>query len=1037
MPGPHCIIVDVGIRAEAESGTHEFPVSSLEDSVMNRASAFTAICLVLTVTGAAISVPYSVDPHTLHLYHFDGDGRDSATVNPIDLILDSGATATDAKVPGLGQALNTYEGTNRTNVNLPSAMVTPEKAIRNFVGPDGAFTFEALVCPAFGLGSIPNNMQIISGEHDSARGWQFRVTTAGELAFIKLTGTIQTIVAPLPKTGSQAYVANKWFHAAVTYDGQADTDGNLKLYWTAMDSGVSQPVLLGSFRMAADLSPTVAPNFVIGNEGRNNNGRTENWEGWLDEVRISDIARSSSDMAPCLDLASARNPSPADKAGDVPLDTVLSWAPGEYAKTHDVYLGTAFADVNAAGRTNPLNTLVSLGQDANSYDPAGTLMLGQTYYWRIDEVNAPPASTIHKGPVWSFTVEPVSYPMPATSVTATASSSNSADMGPEKTIDGSGLNDRDEHSADPTHMWLSNKAGPQPAWIQYAFDRVYRLDRMWVWNSNQLLESVLGFGARNVTIECSTDGSNWTTLGDFEFAEAPSAAGYAHDTTVNFAGAAAQYVKLTIKSNWGGVVPQCGLSEVRFFYIPTQPRQPDPAAGATGVDVDTILNWRSGREAASHKVWFGTDNQAVADGTAPAQIVTEHSFDPGPLAFGRTYYWKVAEVNDAASPNVWEGDLWSFSTREYIIMDDFESYTDLEGNRIFDAWIDGWTNNTGSVVGHLQAPFAERTIIHGGKQAMPFAYNNINSPFYSEAEREFAPVQDWTRNGADSLSLWVRGNLPAYVENAGVVTMTGGGHDIWDNADDFRFACQSLTGNGSILVKVESLVNTNAWAKAGVMIRQSLDADSRFVYAIVSYSSGVSFGWRQQTAGTCASITQTGVAAPQWVKLTRTGDVFTAQYSADGKTWLDIKNTDGTAAKTTVAMTGPAYIGLCVTSHNAAATTTAVMSGAATTGNVTGAWQVAAIGDDPQTANVAADLYVAIQDSAGKTATATNPTVVTTAAWTQWKIPLSNFGGVNLSKIKKLYLGVDNRANSAQAGTGTLCIDDIGVGHPLSAGTTN
>ncbi len=113
------------------------------------------------------------------------------------------------------------------------------------------------------------------------------------------------------------------------------------------------------------------------------------------------------------------------------------------------------------------------------------------------------------------------------------------------------------------------------------------------------------------------------------------------------------------------------------------------------------------------------------------------------------------------------------------------------------------------------------------------------------------------------------------------------------------------------------------------------------------------------------------------------------------------------------------------------------MSGAATTGNVTGARQVAAIGDDPQTANVAADLYVAIQDSAGKTATATNPTVVTTAAWTQWKIPLSNFGGVNLSKVKKLYLGVDNRAHSAQAGTGTLYIDDIGVGHPLSAGTTN
>ena len=215
------------------------------------------------------------------------------------------------------------------------------------------------------------------------------------------------------------------------------------------------------------------------------------------------------------------------------------------------------------------------------------------------------------------------------------------------------------------------------------------------------------------------------------------------------------------------------------------------------------------------------------------------------------------------------------------------------------------------------APFAERTIVHGGKQSMPFEYNNVKTPFYSEAEREFSPVANWTVNGADTLSLWVRGNPVAYVAEGDKVTMSAAGHDIWDNADDFRFACKSLTGNGSVVVRVESLVNTNAWAKAGVMIRQSLDADSKMAYMIVSYSSGVSFGWRQQTAGTCGSVTQAGVAAPQWVKLTRTGDAFTAQYSADGKTWTDIKNTDGTVASTTVAMTGPVYIGLCVTSHNA------------------------------------------------------------------------------------------------------------------------
>jgi hypothetical protein len=342
------------------------------------------------------------------------------------------------------------------------------------------------------------------------------------------------------------------------------------------------------------------------------------------------------------------------------------------------------------------------------------------------------------------------------------------------------------------------------------------------------------------------------------------------------------------------------------------------------------------------------------------------------------------------------------------------------------------------VVGNTAPPYAEQTIIHSGKQSMRFAYNNAGPKYlYSETVQDFASAQNWTPSGADSLSLWVRGRPPAYVDNAGTITMSGAGHDIWDAADDFRFACKSLTGNASIVVKVESLTNTNTtntntWAKAGVMIRQSLDADSKFAYMVVSYGSGVSFGYRQVVAATPGSTTQTGVAAPQWVKLTRAGDAFTAQYSADGKTWLDVKNTDGTVVTQTVTMTGPVYIGLCVTSHNAATATVAVMSGVAATGTVTGDWQIAAIGDDPEPANSPADLYVTVQDSANKTATVTNSTIVTTTDWTQWKIPLSSFTGVNLSKVKKLFLGVGNRANPTQGGTGLLYIDDIGFGHPVA-----
>jgi hypothetical protein len=723
----------------------------------------------------------------------------------------------------------------------------------------------------------------------------------------------------------------------------------------------------------------------------------------------------------------ASDASPADQKQDVPRDVVLGWTPGPSAATHDVYFGTSLDVVTNADRANPSDVLVSKDQTATTFDPTGLLEFGRAYYWRVDEVNAAPDTTVFKGGVWSFTAEPVSYRI--AKVTATASSA-SAGMGPEKSVDGSGLNNSGQHATEPSQMWLSAAGGPQPAWIQYEFDGIYKVHQLVVWNSNQMLESVLGFGAKSVTVEHSTDAAAWTKLGDFEFARAPGAATYAGNAPVDFGGAIAKYVKLTIHSNWGGVLQQYGLSEVRFFYLPVLPREPVPAVAQKNVEVDAALNWRAGREAASHQVLLSTDQQAVADGTAPIQTVTTSSLDPGGLDLGKTYFWRVTEVNDVQTPKAWPGEVWSFSTREYLVVDDFERYTDDEGSRIYETWTDGWTNSTGSVVGNLTAPFAERTILHGGKQSMPFEYNNVKTPFYSEAERLFAPVQDWTTNGADTLSLWVRGNPVAYVADGDKVTMSAAGHDIWDNADDFRFACKTLTGNGSVVVRVESLVNTNAWAKAGVMIRQSLDADSKFAYMIVSYSSGVSFGWRQQTAGTCGSVSQAGVAAPQWVKLTRTGDALTAQYSADGKTWTDIKNTDGTVASTTVAMTGPVYIGLCVTSHNQAATTTAVMSGAATTGNVTGVWQVAAIGDDPQTANSPADLYVVVEDSAGKKATATDPALVTAAAWTQWKIPLSSFAGVNLAKVKKLTIGAGNPTSPAPGGAGRLHFDDFGFGHP-------
>ena len=162
----------------------------------------------------------------------------------------------------------------------------------------------------------------------------------------------------------------------------------------------------------------------------------------------------------------------------------------------------------------------------------------------------------------------------------------------------------------------------------------------------------------------------------------------------------------------------------------------------------------AGREATSHTVFIGSEQDAVADGSAPAETVTEHRYTPASLDFATTYYWRVDEVGDAGA---YAGDVWSFATQEYAAIDDFESYND-DDRRIYQAWIDGVTTEaSGSQVGYTESPFAERTVVHGGRQSMPLLYDNTASPFLSEAERAFDPVQDWTAHGADTLSLYFHG----------------------------------------------------------------------------------------------------------------------------------------------------------------------------------------------------------------------------------------------------------------------------------------
>lgn len=448
----------------------------------------------------------------------------------------------------------------------------------------------------------------------------------------------------------------------------------------------------------------------------------------------------------------ASNPSPANEANDVATDVVLNWTPGIYAGTHQLYLGTSFEDVNDA--TTPLAEL-----DVNNFTPDSPLELGQTYYWRIDEVNATSDHTTFTSNIWSFSVEPIAFTIG--SITAEASSYNGTSPA-TNLINGSGLNEEDQHSTSVDDMWVSGFDTGEPQSIVFSFEQAFMLHELLVWNANQTVEKFMGRGVKEAMIEISNDGINWTTLYDsIEFARASFSADYEANTVVDLQGTIAQYVRLTCKSNWLNIVDAYCLSEVRFTYIPTQARRPNPEDGAQTKRLDVPLQWRSGRDASEHEIFFGTDANLVQAGDASVWLATSN--DPQVeisdlVNYQQTYHWKVNELYTDPNYPMCEGEAWSFSTPDSLVIDNMEGYDD-DNTRIFDIWADGYNDKSnGSQVGYTSSPFVEVDLVHRGKKAMPFAYSDTKGATESYTTRSFSPAQDWTAGGLQSMVLYFLGD---------------------------------------------------------------------------------------------------------------------------------------------------------------------------------------------------------------------------------------------------------------------------------------
>jgi regulation of enolase protein 1 (concanavalin A-like superfamily) len=136
------------------------------------------------------------------------------------------------------------------------------------------------------------------------------------------------------------------------------------------------------------------------------------------------------------------------------------------------------------------------------------------------------------------------------------------------------------------------------------------------------------------------------------------------------------------------------------------------------------------------------------------------------------------------------------------------------------------------------------------------------------------------------------------------------GDDIWNNSDNFHYTYQYIDGDCEIYTIVESIENTNPWAKAGVMIRETLDGNSKNAFLGMTTENGATFQRRFNKADGSeglGNIAQKSV--PYWIKLIRKDNNFTSLISPNGKSWVQVGNTE-------VPMSKKVYVGLCVTSHD-------------------------------------------------------------------------------------------------------------------------
>jgi len=425
------------------------------------------------------------------------------------------------------------------------------------------------------------------------------------------------------------------------------------------------------------------------------------WIGAIDDVRIYDHALSVPEIMGTMEgevWPYALAPKPEDGALHPETWVNLSWLPGGLAVSHDVYVGENFDDVDAGA------------EGTFQGNQAGTFIV-------VGFPGFPYPDGLVPGTTYYWRIDEV-------------------------------------NEAEPNSPWKGDvwsfSIPPKTAYYPVPADAAEQIE------TDTTLSWTGGYGSKLHTIY----------FGD-NYDEVSNAAGGLPQGGATYSPGTLKMAKTYYWRVDEFDVIETHKGEVWSFTTQGAVGSPVPANGAVDVKHTPILTWTRGVYADSHQVYFGTDKEAVrnADTGSPeykgAGDLGAESYESAKLLWDTTYYWRIDEANNTHPDSPWTGNVWSFTTANFLVVDDFESYNDIDppdpaSNRIFEAWIDGYgTTDNGALVGNDMPPYAEQGVVHSGIQSMPYFYdNNLKT---SEATMTLVYPRDWTEGGVTKLSLWFSG----------------------------------------------------------------------------------------------------------------------------------------------------------------------------------------------------------------------------------------------------------------------------------------